>query len=198
MTSSEDRRSARTQKNLKNALLTLLKEKELSKISITEVTQNAQCNRVTFYSHYKDLHALLGSLFDDYLQDLVAHFRSSYHHLKRFNAIDAHLKLPIFEFIYDNQFVFSLILKGEVLPGSQNQFCETLVQVTNHDLSLEEETDIEIPALNYFSTYGSLGLYLYWINQDFKDSPEVMSEKLSYLHGKMFKGAIVNLPEEEK
>lgn len=191
MTCNEDRRSQRTQRNLKNALLTLLKEKELNQLSITEVTQYAQCNRVTFYSHYKDLQDLLAAIFDDYLRDLIMYFRKSYQNLERFSSNDEQRHLPLFEFIYQNQFVFSLILKGEVLPGSQNQFCESLVQVTNTELGLGETTEIEIPPLNYFITYGSLGFFIYWIQEDFKDTPKVMAKKLAYLQGKMFNEAIV-------
>ncbi|RJS59256.1 TetR/AcrR family transcriptional regulator [Bacillus sp. PK3_68] len=191
MANSEDRRSARTQKNLKNALLQLLKEKELNDLTITEVAHYAKCNRVTFYSHYKDLHDLLAAIFDDYLTELIAHFREGYRSVERFSADDEHRHLPIFEFIYQNQFVFSLILKGEVLPGSQNQFCESLVQTSSLELKLGEATEVEIPALNYFLTYGSLGFFMYWIHQDFKDSPEVMAKKLAHLQSKMFKEAIV-------
>lgn len=191
MTSNEDRRTKRTQKKLKHALLELLKEKELNDLSITEVAQYAQCNRVTFYSHYRDLQALLAAIFDDYLKELITYFRKSYQNLERFSSDDEHRHLPLFEFIYQNQFVFSLILKGEVIPGSQNQFCESLVQVSSTELRLGETTEIEIPALNYFLTYGSLGFFIYWIQQEFKDSPEVMAKKLSYLQSKMFKEAIV-------
>lgn len=191
LTTNEDRRAARTQKNLKKALLQLLKEKDLKDLSVTEVTQYAHCNRVTFYSHYKDLQELLTSIFDDYLKDLTDYFRKSFKNLERFSSNDEQRHLPIFEFIYQNQFVFSLILKGEVLPGSQNQFCESLVEVSTNELRLEEQTNIEVPALNYFTTYGSLGFFLYWIHQDFKDSPEVMAKKLAYLQGKMFNEAVV-------
>lgn len=78
-----------------------------------------------------------------------------------------------------------------MLPGSQNQFCESLVQVSKTELTLDEKTEVEIPALNYFLTYGSLGFFIYWIQQDFKDSPQVMAKKLAYLQSKMFKEAIV-------
>ncbi|MBD3107460.1 TetR/AcrR family transcriptional regulator [Bacillus sp. AGMB 02131] len=191
MTAKEDRRIVRTRKNLKHSLLTLLKEKDLNELTITEVSQLAECNRVTFYAHYKDLNDLLDAIVDDYLQQLIDYFRESYQKLQHFSSNEIRLHLPIFEFIYQNQFIFALILKGEVLPGSQNLFCESLVQVTLNELKLEEEMEIEIPALNYFSTYGSLGFFLYWINNDFKESPEIMAEKLAYLQGKMFKEASV-------
>ncbi|WP_042464196.1 TetR/AcrR family transcriptional regulator [Neobacillus dielmonensis] len=191
MSKNDDRRTKRTQKKLKHALLELLKEKELNDLSITEVAQYAKCNRVTFYSHYRDLHDLLTAIFDDYLKELITYFRKSYQNLERFSSDDEYRHLPLFEFIYQNQFVFSLILNGEVVPGSQNQFCESIVQISSTDLKLGETTEIEVPALNYFLTYGTLGFFRYWIQQDFKDSPEVMAKKLSYLQSKLFKEAIV-------
>ncbi|MGI2329083.1 TetR/AcrR family transcriptional regulator [Planococcus sp. YIM B11945] len=191
MAGTEDRRILRTQNNLKNAMLNLLKEKELHELSITEVAKQAKCNRVTFYSHYKDLNALLAAIVDDHLNGLASYFRKSFQDRTRFSSTDVERHLPIFEYIYNNQFIFSLIIKGEVLPGSQNQFCETLVQVAGTELRLEEESDIEIPTLNYFLTYGSLGFFLYWINEGFKEAPETMAKKLAVLHGKMYKGAVV-------
>lgn len=191
MASTEDRRILRTQKNLKTALLALLKEKELHELSITEVAKHADCNRVTFYSHYKDLNALLAAIVEDHLHGLVSHFRKSFQDRTRFSSTDVERHLPIFEYMYKNQFIFSLIIKGEVLPGSQNQFCESLVQVSGTELQLEEKSDIEIPTLNYFLTYGTLGFFLYWINEDFQDPPETMAKKLARLHGRLYEGAVV-------
>ncbi|MDN7242809.1 TetR-like C-terminal domain-containing protein [Planococcus sp. N028] len=191
MASTEDRRILRTQKKLKTALLDLLKEKELHELSITEVAKHAECNRVTFYSHYKDLNALLGAIVDDHLEGLVSYFRKSFQDKTRFSSTDVQRHLPIFDYIYQNQFVFSLIIKGEVLPGSQNQFCESLIQVSSTELRLEEKSDIEIPTLNYFMTYGSLGFFHYWIKENYKESPETMAKKLAVLHGRMYEGSVV-------
>lgn len=191
MNATEDRRILRTKKKLKTALLQLLQEKALHELTITEVTKHAKCNRVTFYSHYKDLNQLLAAIVEDHLNGLVNHFRKGFQELERFSSTDVQRHLPIFEYIYEHQFIFRLIITGEILPGSQNQFCESLVQVAANELRLEEESDLEIPALNYFMTYGSLGFFLYWTKQDFKDSPEAMAEKLAALHGKMYQGAVV-------
>ncbi|QHJ72141.1 TetR/AcrR family transcriptional regulator [Planococcus halotolerans] len=191
MASPEDRRILRTQKKLKTALLDLLQHKELQELSITEVTKQAECNRVTFYSHYRDLNALLEAIVEDHLAGLTAHFRRSFKGRERFSSTDVERHLPIFEYMYQNQFIFSLIIKGEVLPGSQNLFCESLVQVSSIELKLEEESNIEIPSLNYFVTYGSLGFFLYWIKENFSSPPRVMAEKLAVLHGKIYGGAIV-------
>lgn len=191
MASTADRRIVRTQRKLKTALLDLLKEKDLQDLTITEVARRADCNRVTFYSHYKDLNTLLAAIIDDYLNGLVEYFRKGFQDLSRFSSTDVQRHMPIFEYIYQNQFIFSLIIKGEVLPGSQNQFCESLVRISSSELRLEEESDIEIPPLNYFLTYGSLGFFIYWIKEDFKEAPETMAKKMAVLHGKMYGGAVV-------
>jgi len=190
---TEDRRVLRTQKNLKDALLALLEQKELRELSITEVTKKAKCNRVTFYAHYKDLNELLSAIFDDYLQGLITYFRQSFKHLDHFSSKDVQRHLPIFEYIYQNQPIFSLIIKGEVLPGSQNQFCESLVRVSATELALagENELKMEIPELNYYLTYGMLGFFIYWSKQNFQDSPETMAKKIADLHGKIYEGSIV-------
>ena len=167
MTTSEDRRIIRTQKKLKTALLALLKEKELHELSITEVTQRAGCNRVTFYAHFTDLNALLHAIAVDYLQELKAYFRKSFENRERFSSTDVERHLPIFEFLYENQFLSALIIQGETLPGSQNHFCESMVEISANELRLEEASTVAIPALNYFMVYGSLGFFIHWVKEDF-------------------------------
>ncbi|MBR8643897.1 TetR/AcrR family transcriptional regulator [[Brevibacterium] frigoritolerans] len=48
----QDRRIDRTKTFLKDALLKLLSENPISKISITELCNEANINRGTFYAHY--------------------------------------------------------------------------------------------------------------------------------------------------
>jgi len=53
-----DRRSEKTQKAIRNAFLTLLERKSISKITIAEISELADLGRGTFYLHYKDIYAL--------------------------------------------------------------------------------------------------------------------------------------------
>lgn len=46
-------------KQITTALLTLLKEKELKNISISEITTTAQVSRISFYRNYDDKEAIL-------------------------------------------------------------------------------------------------------------------------------------------
>ena len=57
-----DARKRYTQMVLKQSLLKLLKEKPVNRITVKEVCELAQLNRATFYAHYSDCFALLGSI----------------------------------------------------------------------------------------------------------------------------------------
>ena len=55
----QDRRVRRTQKLLKDSLVTLMQEKEFKNISVKDITDRADLNRGTFYLHYTDTYHLL-------------------------------------------------------------------------------------------------------------------------------------------
>ena len=64
----EDKRIAKTKKNLKDAMIAMLGEKDFEHITITELCRAAEISRITFYSHYSDKYALLDEIFDDMLK----------------------------------------------------------------------------------------------------------------------------------
>ncbi|HIZ80515.1 MAG TPA: TetR/AcrR family transcriptional regulator [Candidatus Mediterraneibacter pullistercoris] len=64
----EDRRITKTKRNLKNAMIGMLSNKDFEHITITELCCEADISRITFYSHYSDKYALLDEIFDDMLR----------------------------------------------------------------------------------------------------------------------------------
>ncbi|MCD8146392.1 MAG: TetR/AcrR family transcriptional regulator [Clostridiales bacterium] len=50
-----DRRQRKTRQAIQNALLSLMKEKPLSKITVSELAATADVNRKTFYNHYSNI-----------------------------------------------------------------------------------------------------------------------------------------------
>ena len=50
-----DSRPIKTKKSIKQALLVLLKEKDISSITISELANCANVSRKTSYLHYKDI-----------------------------------------------------------------------------------------------------------------------------------------------
>ena len=64
----ENRRVRMTKRLLQDALLELLEEKSLEKITVTQVCSKADVNRSTFYAYYQDVGELLSELVDGVLE----------------------------------------------------------------------------------------------------------------------------------
>ena len=61
----QDRRCRKTMESIKNALLLMLAEQPLSNISISQLAENADINRKTFYNHYSSLQEVLADIEDE-------------------------------------------------------------------------------------------------------------------------------------
>ena len=66
-----DARVRYTQKAIRDAFLKLLNDKPIQKITVKELCLEAGINRATFYSHYKNPAALLESIEDDLLAEIL-------------------------------------------------------------------------------------------------------------------------------
>lgn len=62
-----DRRTQRTKKLIKEALITLLQRQKINQISITELCNKADINRKSFYNHYSDVRNVLDEIEDEYI-----------------------------------------------------------------------------------------------------------------------------------
>lgn len=58
----ENRRILITKQLLCESFISLLKQKPIDKISVTELCQAANVNRGSFYAHYADVYDLLGQI----------------------------------------------------------------------------------------------------------------------------------------
>ncbi|GHF40668.1 AcrR family transcriptional regulator [Amycolatopsis bartoniae] len=67
-----DPRSRRSRSALEGALLELIEERDLSQISISDVTRRAAVNRSTFYEHYTDVHDLAAAAGTELFDELIA------------------------------------------------------------------------------------------------------------------------------
>ncbi len=77
-----DARKRYTRQMIKEAFLSLLKEKPVNKITVKELCELAQLNRATFYAHYKDCFDLMESIENE----LLAAFETA---LQGVNPLDA-------------------------------------------------------------------------------------------------------------
>lgn len=71
-----NKNSLRSKKLIKNAFIGLFVEKEISKITVTDIINSAEISRATFYAHYSDIAHLLDSIETDAADYIEAHLMS--------------------------------------------------------------------------------------------------------------------------
>jgi AcrR family transcriptional regulator len=66
-----DRRVRRTQAALRGALIELIEERELSRITVADVAERAGVSRTAFYDHFRDVHELAEAACTTMIDDLL-------------------------------------------------------------------------------------------------------------------------------
>ena len=167
-TEAVDRRVRRTRKQLRECLVTLLKQKKVQDITVRELTELADLNRGTFYLHYKDVFDLLekteSELLDDFNQLVMKHDAED---LKKHPY---GIFVEIYTLAYDNADLVEILL-GE--NGDLN-FLNRLKQLIR-DKCLHDWMEVfraGNPAIfdAYFSfiVSGCVGLVQYWLKTGMK------------------------------
>lgn len=71
MAKAEYRSSIRSKNLIKKAVAKLIHEKEISKITVSDVIREADISRGTFYAHYPDIHSVIEQIETEEVKKLV-------------------------------------------------------------------------------------------------------------------------------
>ena len=176
-----DRRVRKTRRQLRECLITLLKEKKVQDITVRELTDMADLNRGTFYLHYKDVFDLLekteAELQEDFNQLVCKH-----------DAVDLKQRPSvifneIYSLVYDNADLIEILL-GE--NGDLN-FLNRLKQLIR-EKCLKDWMEVfrsgnaaAFDAFFSFIVSGCIGLVQYWLQTGLKETPEQMAKLTEHI-----------------
>ncbi|GGH30983.1 TetR/AcrR family transcriptional regulator [Paenibacillus segetis] len=177
----DNRRTNKSKKELKNALISLIEKKSFQKITITDIVNCADLNRGTFYKHYQTKEELLTELIDDVMDDLVKSYKEPYLHTDKLKVSELTASsIRIFEHVASYSNFYLIIVNSNVLPGFQNKICDILkqlVQYNSEDITAVNE-DINSDLFSSYSAYALFGLIMEWVRGGFKYTSEYMAEQL--------------------
>ena len=169
--------SQTTKKALASSLKKLLGEKPLDKITVTDIAEDCEVNRQTFYYHFQDIYDLVEWIYTSegtaaigerktyetwqegfrgtfqYLLDNRAFVTRTYHSISR-----EHLE----RFLYNETYGLLINVVEELAEG---------VPVREDDKSF----------IAHFYKYGFVGLVLDWISTGMKADPDAIIARLSLL-----------------
>ena len=180
----ENQRVMLTKRLLKESLIRLMEEKEIQKISVSELCRDAGINRVTFYNHYTSPQDLLREM----ERELVAEI----HNLIKQKRLDQSPKIKerievTCDYLNRNRKVAKLIFKNNT---ADSKFTDELFRVPKIwdkmclKLSAaygEEGKDL----LTTFITRGTYSVIQKWLLNDMNKTPHEMGEIINaiYLKG---------------
>lgn len=177
----KDRRVQYTKKVLRETLFSLLREKELSEITITELCQAADVNRNTFYRHYNIPLDILLEMEEDVFERLSAVLRKS-------TNMDEVILLSCQLLENDKQMSKIVFTKADgsgilsrILTSVRNNF------PVENQIELTPEVQPYAEMAYQFGEKGSIAVIKNWIENDFAIPAENIAQMISYLVNKLNK-----------
>lgn len=171
---STDLRVRRTRKWLQEALLSLMLKKPFTRISIAEITDQAQVSRPTFYLHYRNkeevLEDYLDSMYKNFMDDMQPYLDS---------IIQGKMAVKFFEQIADQAVFLRSLIDSEVSNLVMNKLHRYCYDVIKQSLSQAPYPFIEDTTWDFViaSIAGSVyAMSIRWLQMDMPHTPKEMGE----------------------
>lgn len=168
---SFDARVRYTRMIIEQSFLELLREKPVSKITVTELCERAQLNRATFYKHYLDIPDLMEKIEESLFDQIRESFGQEKIRLQPF-------LVKMMFYTRENQSRF-LALGGD--HGDPNlmtktfQVCyESAYPLLAQNLVKLKEPEKEM--LYSFLSYGAGAILTWWIKNGMQEAPEDVAQ----------------------
>lgn len=150
--------------SMQTAFILLLKEKDFSTISVTDLCKKAGVSRMAFYNNYRTLDALLESSVAEYNKNLILHNIGS--PFREYTNIDWYIKL--FKIIKDNVEFLKIIFDA----GFKYKYLSVVNRLVLHDQSISADKKY----LRIIWAGGIVNTLIYWLDNDMKDSVEAVAK----------------------
>lgn len=176
----EDRRVKRTKKNLRDSLFTLLEEKNINQITVTELTTLADVNRSTFYLYYNDIFDMMDKIQQEIYAvfvETVVNFKNDFEDIESIIAYCSRF----LEFCKENYSVCRFITRNDC----NNHLAEKIklaVRCVIPDSAVYYPDNDPRSYLTTFAISGMLATILEWMNNGMKIPVEDMARFLSYTY----------------
>lgn len=180
-----DLRVIKTRDSLNKALVELLRDKPLTKITVTELSRMAQINRSTYYLHYRDPYDQYDKLEETLYQEFAATidgFIEDHSHwftdlVSASREAQTRLLEELFSYIKKNALIY-----GSILPLHQGNELLSKLYMAGHDRffqTIHQISDEERQRLEYFFAFvasGCMGTLRQWVERGMPESPKEMSQ----------------------
>ena len=158
----EDRRVQRSKEAIRECFLALLREKRLSKITVSEICRMANIGRGTFYLHYADVYDLYDSIEDELYQGLYQLFESCYPTTEADNSL--RLAEGLTSYVEANKDIFLLLVGSENCRSLQKLLRVFHEKVVTETRRVDPDSNVDYEQIEaVFTVSGIVGVLEEWL-----------------------------------
>ena len=177
MAAKVDRRVRKTRAQLRAGLARLMQKKNIREITVTELVDEVDINRSTFYLHYEDIYQMLESIEQEIMEEIRLSITSN--PIEPLTSTDKaqSFLVHIFTYLEENREICNALLgpHGDMAFVEQT---EKLVAETVFE-SLANQFPKTTPDLLYtysFCLTGLVGMLKSWLSSESPESPQYMAD----------------------
>jgi AcrR family transcriptional regulator len=179
-----DPRVRRTRRALRDALVSLILEKDFASISIKEITERAEVAYITFYRHFESPDQLLMEVLEEGLTELLGYIETLAQQSET-SALETEGRL-IFEYIQQKADLFRILFKSQSVTRVRKKVVQNIAAIFQKScIPLARSGSAVTIAItsNHIAT-SLLALIEWWLDNKMKPPPAEM--------GKVYKSLIID------
>lgn len=164
-----DIRIKRTKELINNAMLELIKEKPIEKITPTELCRRATINRNTFYSHYKSTNEVLNDIEDELFETVDSSLNENKTPVEAITILCRMLK--------SNQKLSNLIFSKNASARIMNRVFEITNKFNMSKMNSEDNnlSETQKQMLSAYTIMGSAAALEQWVKGGMTEEPEIIA-----------------------
>lgn len=181
MAKAEYRSSIRSKNLIKKALAKLVHEKDIGKITVSDIIREADISRGTFYAHYSDVHAVVEQIEAEEMKNLID-FVERFGFEKLVTEVDEFIENICIYLSRDVEY-YRMIAQSNILNNFLwrlvNVYYENLLAYTMNILNATNRDEAELYII--YITSGAKTIILSWLNGEINGTPAEIGQRLGKL-----------------
>ncbi|MGG3468444.1 TetR/AcrR family transcriptional regulator C-terminal domain-containing protein [Neobacillus pocheonensis] len=179
-----DPRIIRTRQLIKDALIDLMQEMDINKITVNRIAERATINRVTFYLHYNDIQDMLEKMAQEMAEDIESIMRSTTTNQNSSEEIGWLKLVALLEYISENAKFYKVVLGSRRTPI----FTERLLSILTETITEKIENNAILTANGiqrdiaiWHGSSALIGTISAWLRKDMPYTPQFLAKQLYLL-----------------
>jgi AcrR family transcriptional regulator len=178
--SKADRRITKSQEAIKKAVIELMSEKKYDDITIQDISDRANLNRGTIYSHYLDKYDLLDKLIEEHINEL----RDICERKTETDPIEG--SPTWFEYFEIHYLFFSSMLASKGAPFFRSRFFEFVIEDIKNvkngwNITEGKNSGLSEDIMLHFFGTAYVGAVEWWFKNGMPYPPHIMDEQIGIL-----------------